>query len=203
MNRKTCLQCTTFRKRVSRPGFNDFSLDPVNLFPYRQQQKEVALEEIKSSKYATLFQLSKRIKGLDTASAESCLDLMRAAWDVRQFMEERFFRTNISEGRFTVLALLLGAKDWTLTPSELAAGSGVTRATMTGLLDGLENEGMLERKAFKNDRRKTAVKLTTKGRDFLLELLPGFFGLLAELGSGLSDSQRKTLVRLLDTISTA
>lgn len=160
------------------------------------------MEEVKSSKYATLFQLSKRIKGLDTASTESCLELMRTAWDVRQFIKERFFRAKLSEGRFTVLALLLGAKDWTLTPSELAAGSGVTRATMTGLLDGLEGDGMLERKAFKNDRRKTAVKLTKKGRDFLLELLPGYFELLAELGSGLSDSQRKTLSRLLDTIST-
>jgi DNA-binding MarR family transcriptional regulator len=161
------------------------------------------MEDAKSSKFQALFHLSRRIKGLDTEAAESCLELLRAAWDVRQYLEERFFRPNISEGRFTVLALLLGAKDWTLTPSQLAASSGVTRATMTGLLDGLEKEALIERKAFKNDRRKTSVKLTKNGRDFLLDLLPEYFGLLAELGSGLSESRRKTLIRLLETISTA
>lgn len=161
------------------------------------------MRDEKSSKFQGLLRLSSRVKDLDAAAAGSVLELLRAAWDVRQFLEERFFRPNVSEGRFTVLALLLGARDWTLTPSELAAGSGVTRATMTGLLDGLENDAMIERKAFKNDRRKTSVKLTKKGRDFLLDLLPGYFKLLQDLGAGLSESQRKTLIRLLDTISTA
>lgn len=161
------------------------------------------MQEEKSSKFQTLLKLSSRIKDLDTAATESALELMRAAWDMRQFLDERFFRPHVSEGRFTVLALLLGATDWTLTPSELAAGSGVTRATMTGLLDGLEKDGMLERKSFKNDRRKTSVKLTRKGRDFLLELLPGYFKLVQDLGGGLSEPQRKSLLRLLENISTA
>lgn len=161
------------------------------------------MQESKSSKFQALFALSKRVKNIDSAATESCLQLLQAAWDIRQYLDERFFRPNVSEGRFTVLALLLDAPDWTLTPSQLAAGSGVTRATMTGLLDGLEKDGMLERKAFKNDRRKTSVKLTKPGRDFLLGLLPEYFEILAGLGSGLTDNQRKSLSKLLDTLSTA
>jgi DNA-binding MarR family transcriptional regulator len=156
-----------------------------------------------TSKFQALLSLSGRIKGLDQPAARSCLELLRSAWDLRQYMDERFFRSHISEGRFTVLALLLNASDWSMTPSGLASGSGVTRATMTGLLDGLEKEGLVERKAFKNDRRKTLVRLTKKGRDYLLEILPEYFSLLAEIGSGLSESQRKSLTRLLDGIGTA
>lgn len=152
------------------------------------------------SKFDALSTLGRRVKDIDLEAVRSSLDLLQAAFDMRQSLNERFFRKSVSEGRFTVLALLLAAPDWSMTPSELAAGSGVTRATMTGLLDGLEADRHLERKAFKNDRRKTTIHLTREGRDFLLSLLPEYFRVLASATANISDTQRRTFSNILDKI---
>lgn len=152
------------------------------------------------SKFDALSTLGRRVKEIDLEAVRSCLDLLQAAFDVRQSLNERFFRKTVSEGRFTVLALLLAAPDWSMTPSELAAGSGVTRATMTGLLDGLEADRHLERRAFKNDRRKTTIHLTREGRDFLLALLPEYFRVLSSATANISDTQRRTFSNILDKI---
>lgn len=152
------------------------------------------------SKFEALSTLGRRVKDIDLDAVRTCLDLLQAAFDVRQSLNERFFRKAVSEGRFTVLALLLAAPDWNMTPSELAAGAGVTRATMTGLLDGLEADRHVERKGFKNDRRKTTVHLTREGRDFLLDLLPGYFKVMASATAHLSETQRRTLSHVLEKV---
>lgn len=152
------------------------------------------------SKFDALSTLGRRVKDIDLDAVRTCLDLLQAAFDVRQSLNERFFRKTLSEGRFTVLALLLAAPDWSMTPSELAAGSGVTRATMTGLLDGLEADRHVERKAFKNDRRKTTIHLTREGRDFLLGLLPGYFKVMAGATAHLSETQRRSLTNILEKV---
>jgi len=152
------------------------------------------------SKFDALASLGRRIKDIDLDAVRTCLDLLQAAFDVRQSLNERFFRKTVSEGRFTVLALLLAAPDWSMTPSELAAGSGVTRATMTGLLDGLESDGQVERKSFRNDRRKTTVHLTREGRDFLLALLPDYFKVMASATAHLSETQRRSLTHILEKV---
>ena len=129
--------------------------------------------EANSPKYDALFTLARRMKDADTQAAASCLDVLQTAQAMRQILHKRFFREAMGEGRFTVLALLLDAPDFCLAPSRLASASGVTRATMTGLLDGLEGEGLVERRMNKSDRRKLNVRLTPAGRTRLLELAPG------------------------------
>ena len=52
-------------------------------------------------------------------------------------MERYFAGRGLSEGKFKILMLLFDAKDHSLSPTELAKQSNVTKATITGLLDGL------------------------------------------------------------------
>ncbi len=97
-------------------------------------------------------------------------------------------------------AKLLGADDCASgprTPAELADAAGVTRATMTGLIDTLERDGYVVREPDPSDRRMLSVRLTSKGEQFLQEFLPGHFRIIAAVMSTLSESERKTLVRLL------
>ena len=58
------------------------------------------------------------------------------------------------------------------SPSEIAEHIGVTRATITGLLDGLERDGFLERRQDSRDRRALTIHLTGKTHRFLDEYLP-------------------------------
>lgn len=154
-------------------------------------------------KYEALLALSKRLPDLDESAVSTGLDILQTAAAMRMHLHEQFFRDQLSEGRFTVLALLLTAQDWCLTPSQLASNSGVTRATMTGLLDGLEQSKFVERRADKNDRRKITVHLKRSGREHVLLLAPEFFAALGDVGAALPEAKRKTLSSLLGRIREA
>ena len=68
---------------------------------------------------------------------------------------------------------------------------------MRGWIDTLERDGLVKREPDRDDRRMMSVLLTPKGEKFLNEFLPGHFKLIAELMAPLSESERKTLVKLL------
>jgi DNA-binding MarR family transcriptional regulator len=86
------------------------------------------------------------------------------------------------------------------TPAELADLTGVSRATMTGLIDTLERDGLVTRKPDPVDRRMMSVHLTPRGHQTLHEVLPGAFQNMAAMLAPLTESERKTLVRLLSKI---
>jgi DNA-binding MarR family transcriptional regulator len=87
------------------------------------------------------------------------------------------------------------------TPAELAEAAGVTRATMTGLIDTLERDGLVTREPDPHDRRMLSVRITPKADAFLRQFLPQHFRVMNALMSTLSENERKTLVRLLAKIS--
>ena len=60
--------------------------------------------------------------------------------------------------------LLVSASGGSQRASELAAAVGVSRPTLTSLVDGLEQAGLLRRVPVPSDRRGTCLELTEEGR---------------------------------------
>ena len=162
-------------------------------------------------RYECLLEAAKEFPDLDPSAAEAFLHLLLTGDDVFAVTERNLSDRSISHGRFGVLMLLwrstqpraaalLGADECVAgprTPAELAEAAGVTRATMTGLIDTLERDGLVKREPDPDDRRMMSVLLTPKGEKFLTDFLPGHFKLIAELMAPLSEAERKTLVKLL------
>jgi DNA-binding MarR family transcriptional regulator len=146
------------------------------LFPLRELPKYEALEA-----------LARRFPELDPSAAEAYLVLLRVSTDILAAMD-------------THLVLLRADGDG-ISPSVLAARSGVTRATVTGLVDGLEREGFIRREGSRHDRRSHAVRLTPRGEEFLRDMLPAHFRRVAGLMAKLTAADRKTLVRLLARVN--
>lgn len=144
---------------------------------------------------AALENLAQRYPDLDVASTEVCLQFLRTSADVQTALETHFARYELSMGKFTLLMQLLQVDG--LTPSECADRSGVTRATITGLLDGLERDGLLERRSAPGDRRMLKIHLTDKGRTLLDQMLPDHFCRTTRLMAHLTPSEKKTLIKLL------
>ncbi|MEV7192314.1 MarR family transcriptional regulator [Streptomyces sp. NPDC093510] len=71
--------------------------------------------------------------------------------------------------------------DGPMTQRALAARRGVTPRNVTGLLDALQEEGLVAREAHPTDRRATLVSLTGKGRTFTSGLRGGRDDLAAML----------------------
>jgi len=99
-------------------------------------------------RYECLLEAAKRFPDLDPSACDVFLNLLRTGDEVFRVTENNYASHGLSQGRFGVLMLLwrcscapteAGAgehclPDGPLTPAELAAAAGVTRATMTGLI---------------------------------------------------------------------
>lgn len=128
------------------------------------------------------------------------MHLMRAGEEVMRVMNAHFSAHNITQGRFMIMMLLMekgGDCPRPTTPAELADLASVSRATITGLLDTLERDGFVSRQPDPTDRRQMSVHLTSKGQQFMHDILPGHFRLITQLSSALTHNERVTLTRLL------
>jgi DNA-binding MarR family transcriptional regulator len=151
-------------------------------------------------KYETLLAYSKRYRNVNPAAVEAYLNLLRVASDVLDATEEYFNEHGTSQGRFTVLCLLNRNPETPLCPADLAERAGVTRATMTGLLQGLEAEGLLKRTSSSDDKRMFFVELTTKGRRYLDNILPDWFRRVGDLMDGVTEKERVTMLKSLEKV---
>jgi DNA-binding MarR family transcriptional regulator len=83
------------------------------------------------------------------------------------------------------------------TQQRLADTMGVHRNAMVGLIDDLEDRGLVQRRRHPADRRAHAVHLTDSARDLLNEAQAAADAHDAELLAGLDGADRRHLVRLL------
>lgn len=156
-------------------------------------------------RYDCLLRAAREFPDLDPSATDVFLNLLRAGDEVFRVIEANLRSHEISQGRFGVLMALATheRRDGShppLTPAELAERAGVTRATMTGLIDTLERDGLVVRERAPDDRRMTTVRPTARARALLRRILPGHFQLMAKLMLPLSAAERTTLVRLLHKI---
>jgi DNA-binding MarR family transcriptional regulator len=151
-------------------------------------------------KYECLLKGAQRFPELDPSATEAFLHLLRTSNDIAEVFDAIHASHNISQGRFMVLMLLNRDPERPVNPAELADQANVTRATMTGLIDTLERGGFVKREHAPGDRRMMLVRLTTKGRTFLVRILPGYFRRIAAVMSQLTEAERKQLVALMGKI---
>src|SRR3954463_269588 len=152
-------------------------------------------------KYESIRQQSERYPQIDPRAVEAFLILWRTATDTLSAFESFLGKHGMSQGKFTVLMILNRNPDQGVNPSELADRAGVTRATMTGLLDGLEREKLITRQGDRIDRRRAVVRLSATAREFLDAMLPGYYVRLHELMGDLSEDEKSQLTELLMKIS--
>jgi len=121
----------------------------------------------------------------------TCYHLIEA--EIRQGLREEF---DITLARFDVLAKLERAPGG-LSMGELSRRLMVSNGNVTGLVDRLETEGLVETARPDHDRRAQITRLTKTGRAAFAAMLPTHHGWIATLFSGLSPDEIKTLHTLL------
>lgn len=141
-----------------------------------------------------------RFPDLDTSAIEAHAVLESTAEALNSSVFAPLAERGISRGRFTVMMHLamneaLGNED--PSPSAIAESLGVTRATMTQLLDGLEKDGLVVRRNAANDRRSQTIYMTAAGRALFDELIPPISQNIARAFEPLAEGERRTLTKLL------
>ncbi|AZC20264.1 MULTISPECIES: MarR family winged helix-turn-helix transcriptional regulator [Pseudomonas] len=144
-------------------------------------------------------------------TAEGATDRSRAGlgllmlWlcdDIEQRANASLAPFGLSESKFDLLMFFGLAErglieSQAVTPSYIADYFGVTRSTVTGLLDWLEKRDLLRRRLSTEDRRSFALELTEQGRELLERSLPVFWGMCESLTSSLDQDECALLQKVL------
>jgi len=149
----------------------------------------------------TLEEFAERYPNMNPSALKTCAVLLRTGSDLLTAFETILGNHGLSQGRFLTLIVMNRTPDEAINPSTLAEKVGVTRATMTGLLDGLERDRLIERLAHPNDRRKIGVRLTDKGRHMLDDMLPDYYSYIGKFMANLTENERQNLVSLLGKVN--
>ncbi|HUB24264.1 MAG TPA: MarR family transcriptional regulator [Tepidisphaeraceae bacterium] len=148
-------------------------------------------------KYEALRARVRRYPEIDPIAVETFLVLLRVASDVMTGAEDYWTKHGLSHGRFIVLAVLNRDPSIALSPSDLADKCGVSRATMTGLVAGLQRHHYVRREHHHDDRRMALVRLTPEGVRFLDAILPDYYRRLARMMGYLDQAEKRKLEEML------
>lgn len=147
-----------------------------------------------------LDKFAERYPDADVTAISGFLYLLRVATDLSLALDACLSKHDLLQGRWWVLILLMREESGVSTPSILAEKLGVTRASMTGLLDGLEQHGLVTRVFAKEDRRSVKIQLTSAGQAKLDVVMPDYYRRLRQCMQALDDEKRVQLQQLLGII---
>jgi len=148
-----------------------------------------------------LGKFAERYSDADVTAVSGFLHLLRVATDLSVALDACLSKHGLLQGRWWVLILLMREDSKTSTPSVLAEKAGVTRATMTGLIDGLEQNALVERVYTKDDRRSVLIRLTDAGQDKLDAVMPDYYRRVRKCMQALDDEKRAQLQQILELIN--
>jgi DNA-binding MarR family transcriptional regulator len=107
----------------------------------------------------------------------------------------------ISGPQYGVLRILQRRGPSTMT--ELSEELLVTAGNVTGLVDRLARDGLVERQAGRRDRRVVRTRLTDAGRVLVEEAAATHHRFLSRLLDGSSEAEKKRLLDLLEQVHQA
>lgn len=148
-------------------------------------------------KYEALLAEAERRDLAGVQGMRVCFELLTLAAAINRDCAALLAPSGLSEGRFVLLFLLEAAGAQGLAPNQLAERAGISRATVTGLLDGLEREGLIRREPDAQDRRALRIQLSAEGRTLARKLLKQHSRWIGGLFGALSAREQQQLSHLL------
>ena len=116
--------------------------------------------------------------------------------DVVNRYVQKILQNDVSWLRTSALIFLI-TRGGTLTPSQLAHIMLRPNYSITKLIDGLEDDGLVKRRPDGNDRRSIKVKVTSEGLDYVASNLSNLFEAEQELNCWLDDEEMENLAATL------
>lgn len=149
------------------------------------------------AKYQALLSHAEQQKGVNVQGMSLCFQLLSLSARIDKDCAALLAPHGLSEARFVLLFLLEEAPDG--MPSHiLAERAGVTRATVTTLVDGLLKAGLVQRFAAETDRRSVMVKLSPQGAELAKTLVGTHARWIGQLFQHLSEAECTQLSALLN-----
>jgi MarR family 2-MHQ and catechol resistance regulon transcriptional repressor len=130
---------------------------------------------------------------------ETVLNIVHTANMIAALGARLFRRFDLTEAQFNVL-FSLKHKNVKITQSELGKRLVVTRASITSVLDKLQEKSLIDRVIVSGNRRIHHVELTVKGRRLIDKIEPHYRQALQTVMSGIGDAECRDLIGLLERV---
>lgn len=132
-------------------------------------------------------------------------ELRKVAHQLYQLSENSLDETDLSYAQYRVLMNLL-FNEWRgntqgVNPSEISANQGTSRNTISALIRGLEEGGLIERQLDQVDRRRFYIRLTDAGRSKVRDHARQHMQLVANLFAVFNSDELDTLGSLLGRLN--
>jgi DNA-binding MarR family transcriptional regulator len=144
-----------------------------------------------------LKKFAERYDDVDSLSVIHFLNILRIGTELAESLDSFLATHGLLQGRWWVLILLMREDNLTSTPSLLADKAGVSRATMSGLINGLLRDGLVFRQEDAKDRRSYTIQLTALGQEKLDEVMPDYYPRIKKMMSAITMQQRENLLSQL------
>lgn len=139
--------------------------------------------------------MAKKVKIPPSIAEQALIRLMRVGDRLWRISDERFGRWGLTDNHYNVLRILNGAGE-PIPQVEIGRRMLSSRASVTKLVDLLEERGMVERLSC-GDRRVNLVGLTDEGAKFIEETSADVMGFARETMKTLTRDEQKQLFNLL------
>jgi DNA-binding MarR family transcriptional regulator len=138
----------------------------------------------------------------DPASVRLLLNLLGTFDVAERLLAKRLAPYSLSPSSFNVLMILRQHPEG-CAMSAMSALLLVSRANITGLIDSLEERGLVQRTASVADRRSKMGMLTEAGSRLLEEILPGHYAYIKSMLARFPEEDKTQLTALLRRMRSA
>lgn len=110
-------------------------------------------------------------------------------------LSDRFFAPfKTTDIQFNILMILKNSDQEGISQQKLSEKLVVTKSNVVGLVDRMEKQGLVERKAHPTDRRFNRIVITEKGTALVEKVEVHYYQEVDRMMSGISDSEKKSIV---------
>lgn len=135
---------------------------------------------------------------MDTSALAISARIIRLERFLSRATSDAVSQWDLNEGELNVLASLRrSGPPFALTPTDLYRGLLLSSGAMTNRIDGLEAQGLVERRSDEHDGRRTLVVLTASGRGLIDEAMDANVSVLADALEGMDGDERDALTTTL------
>ncbi len=138
-----------------------------------------------------------RYAEFDWPSVELVLNFISSFSLLTDILGKKLAEYGLSRAGFNVLMILSRSEGKICKHCEIGRLMFVSRANITGLVDCLARQKLVERRRDPGDRRVWLVAITGEGESLLKKLLPDYFQKVRECCLMLSDKEKKKVNQLL------
>ena len=144
-----------------------------------------------------LRKFAERYPEVDADAVIQFLNILHVGTELSVALDGFLVKHGLLQGRWWVLILLMRENNLTSTLSELAKKSGVSKATMNGLIAGLLRDGLIKRFEDSHDKRSQVIQLTVLGQAKLDAVMPDYYQRVNKVMGVVDKADRENLLARL------